>query len=143
MDERLLRTILLLKEKTKNKLMLKTKHADLPLLSYIQNEDLEEFHKDRIQKRKQFGYSPFNVLVKITVTGKKERLAREVDFIKEILKDWKPVVFPAFIRTVRNQLIMHILIRIPKNDWPNSDLLYTLRNFSPSVAVNVDPQTLL
>lgn len=143
MDERLLRTILLLKEKTKRKHLLKTKYLELPLLSYIKEENLEEFHQDRIKKRKQFGYAPYNVLIKITVKGKKERVAAETDFIKKILDKWNPIVFPAFIKTVKNQLIMHTLIRVPKEKWPDEEILYILRNFSPSVSVNVDPDSLL
>jgi primosomal protein N' len=143
MDERLLRTILLLKEKTKRKLIIRTKHAELPLLRFTESENLMDFHQDNVEKRRRYGYAPFKTLIKITVKGKKDGVADEINFIKKRFEKWQPSIFPAFIKIVRNEFIMHALLKIDSDKWPDDELLLYLRNLSPSVSINVDPESLL
>jgi primosomal protein N' (replication factor Y) (superfamily II helicase) len=141
-DERLFRTILIIKEKTKE-IIIQTKYNDLPLLQYIKNFDTNEFHKDRLNKRKQFGYGPYKVLIKITVRGKKETVISEMNELKANLIKWKPTVFPAFIKTVKNQFILHLLLKLPADEWPDDELVAYLQSLPPSFEINVEPYTLL
>lgn len=142
-DERLLRTILLLKEKIIRLLIIKTKHKDLNILKYIEGKSFKDFYLENKEKRKQFGYAPFKVLIKITIKGRKEIVAREMKKMEKDLEKWRPNTFPAFIKTVNNQFIMHLLMRLPINDWPNGELLDYLKSLPPNIIVNVEPESLL
>jgi len=97
------------------------------------------FYKTEIENRKQFQYPPFKLLIKITREGKnKLQVKKEVEAMKKILKDWNPIVYPAFISKVKNTYIWNILLKVDPETWPQS-----LPPLPPAWKINVDPETLL
>ena len=63
--------------------------------------------------------------------------------IEALTKAWNPMVFPAFIKSVLNQHILHALIVVPKETWVDEELLAILRGLPPSVTIEVNPRSLL
>ena len=52
-------------------------------------------------------------------------------------------VFPAFTATVRNNSIIHGLLRLPRGGWQNSELTEKLRELPFGIKIKVDPESLL
>ena len=97
------------------------------------------FYKTEIENRKQFQYPPFKLLIKITREGKnKLQIKKEVEVVKKILKDWNPIVYPAFISKVKNTYIWNILLKVDPETWP-----IPLPPLPPAWKIDVDPETLL
>ena len=63
--------------------------------------------------------------------------------IKERLKDYSVFIFPAFISKIRGKYVVHAVIKMPQQEWPDKKLLEILRALPPSILVNVDPEHLL
>lgn len=142
-DEQLLRTILILKERTEGLLMIRTKYDQLEFLSFIENDDILSFHEHEKMNRKRFGYPPFRTFIRITLRGRKNVIDSQAEMIQSDLEKWRPTIFPAFIKTVNNQFILHILLKLDSGIWPGKELLNHLRELPPWVEVNIDPQSLL
>ncbi len=102
-----------------------------------------DFYKIAIEERKKFNYPPFTTLIKITLEGKKDIIVKEMEIAQNILDPYEVEVFPAFTHTIRRNYVLHGLIRLPTEKWPNEDLNKKLRSLPPSVIVKVDPDTLL
>ncbi len=97
------------------------------------------FYKTEIENRKQFQYPPFKLLIKITREGKnKLQVKKEVEAVKKLLKDWSPIVYPAFISKVKNTYIWNILLKVDPETWP-----IPLPPLPPAWKIDVEPETLL
>ncbi len=140
---------------TKKKVVLQTRSASYPLFDAWQRSTsdkdsapsaLSEFWKQEHELRKALSYSPFGTLIKITVRGSKPSVGAQMKKIEALLAPWKPLVFPAFIKTVRNQHLLHALITLPhdrESGWVNEELLTLLRSLPPSVIIDINPKSML
>jgi primosomal protein N' (replication factor Y) len=103
------------------KVIIQTSHPDHPILNFILNHTQEEFYQTEIADRKQHGYPPFSRLIEITVKHldkKVSRIAAEklTELLKSHLTDLK-ILGPGepMISKLRNQYLMSILIKIPRD----------------------------
>ncbi len=125
------------------KVIIQTRNAQNSLLLAWKENKGDEFWENEMRERKTFSYPPHGTLIKITVKGKKENIGREMKQIERSISKWKPMVFPAFIKTINNQHILHCLLALPEGTWVDEDLLEILSALPPSVRVEVNPRSLL
>jgi primosomal protein N' len=128
---------------TQKSFVVQTRSRDQRLFDYATKGNLMDFYREEIEERKKLKYPPFSTLIKVTVKGPKNRIEQEMTMISEHLKEFEPLVFPAFIDTINNKTIMHALIKLDHGTWVSKDLLAKLLTLPPYVAVNVDPESLL
>ena len=123
-----------------------------PVLQLVKQHDYKQFYKMEIENRKQFFYPPYSRIILLTLKHKDkntvgaaaEKLAL---LLKQDLKNF--IVGPAapVVNRIRNQYLMEILIKLPKE--PGMSLRYkaairnhinfvTGENFFKSVTVIVD-----
>lgn len=101
-----------------------TKH---PVLQMVQQHDYKQFYNMEIENRKQFFYPPYSRIILLTlkhkdknvVTAAADKLTR---LLKQDLKDF--IIGPAapVVNRIRNQYLMEILIKLPKE--PGMSLRY-------------------
>ncbi len=142
-NEKIFSIILKLRSIATKHFLLQTRNADAPVLAQGAKGNIIDFYREEIDSRKRFGFPPFSMFIKISSAGKKDDVLESMEKLKVSLAGWHVDVFPAFIATVKDQYLMHALIKLPRKDWPNYDLLDRLRGLSPSYAVNVDPESIL
>ena len=63
--------------------------------------------------------------------------------LKTLLSPHEVSIFPAFIETKKGKFLMHALLRLKKDEWPDAELQEKLRSLSPSYTIDVDPEHLL
>lgn len=142
-NERLMHVLLDVKARATECLLVQSRNTDHCLIDQALTGDLELFAKDEIRKRKEFGYPPYQRLVKLTISGKKDRVREDVAEVSERLRSFKPRVFPAFIKSTDGDTHMHIMLKIAPTDWPNRELSSILLSLPPSVKIDTTPQSLL
>lgn len=109
--------------------------------SYIRN-DLMNFFREELSLRQKLSYPPYSTFIKISLSGKKDVVSKELDhLIKDVLQT-EAVTFPALIRK-KGQYTMHTLLKIPRTEWPVEKLSHTLALLPPRFTVHVDPESLL
>ncbi len=128
---------------TRKHFLLQTRNPEAPVLAWGVKGNIIDFFRDEIDLRRQFGFPPFCTFIKISYSGKKETVLESMEKLKLLLAGWQIDIFPAFIATVRDEYIMHALIKLKKEEWPQAELVDRLRSLPPSYAVNVDPDTIL
>ena len=131
---------------TKNKVVVQTRNIKNALLVAWKSNNEKEintFWKQESDDRKTFNYPPHGVIIKITVKGKKDVIGNEMKKIEKNITKWKPMVFPAFIKTINNQHILHALITLPKEQWVDEELSDILLSLPQSVRIEVNPRSLL
>ena len=114
------------KEK-QGKVIIQTTNAKHPVLQLVQQHNYKQFYIMEIENRRQFFYPPYSRIILLTlkhkdkniVTAASEKLAA---LLKQDLKDF--IVGPAapVVNRIRNQYLMEILIKLPKE--PGMSLRY-------------------
>ncbi len=142
-EERAMHLIIKIKSIANENFLLQGRNIENKIVEYAVSEDFSNFTKYELEGRETFGYPPFKTLIKITISGKKESVSEEVRKTAEILKEFEPTVFPAFIKTMKDKTIAHILIKIDPKKWPDKSLEQKLLSLPPAYLVKVDPESLL
>jgi primosomal protein N' len=142
-QEKIMYTITRLRGIANRSIFIQTRKSEEKVFDYGLKGNLSDFYRATLDDHKQFLYPPFSTLIKITIEGKKEKIAANMAEIQELLDPREIDVFPAFTATVRGNSIIHGLIKLPQGGWPNSDLVEKLRGLPPNVKVKVDPESLL
>jgi primosomal protein N' len=145
-NEKIWKLLCQLDDITKNKVVVQTRNIKNTLLvAWKSNSEKENknFWKQELEERKTFNYPPHGVVIKITVKGKKDVIAHEMKKIENRVEKWKPMIFPAFIKTINNQHILHALIALPKEHWVDEELSDILLSLPQSIRIEVNPRSLL
>lgn len=139
----------------RGKVMIQATNTKHPVLQLVQQHDYLNFFHTELANRQHFFYPPFSRLVQLTLKHKDKDLTgraaeRLVQSLKQDLKDY--VIGPAapVVNRIRNQYLMEILIKLPKE--PGMSIAYkkVIRNhinlvlsdktYKPvQVVVDVDP----
>jgi len=130
-------------EITKKEILIQTRKPEQKIFNFAIKGNLADFYKDEIKKRKQFNYPPFCVFVKITVIGTADKVAKETEYMKKLLKDYGILTYPPSIKADKGKYIMRGLLRVERNKWPHKEIVEILRSLPPHFSVDVDTESLL
>lgn len=103
------------------KVIIQTSHTDHPVLNFILNHSQEEFYNTEIADRREHAYPPFSRLIEVVVKHIDKKISWEAAHIlAEELKTTLPEVKvfgpgEPMVAKIRNQFLMSILIKIPRN----------------------------
>jgi len=143
MSEKIFNTLLTLRIKTLKNFLIQTRNPEENVFEYVTKGNLLDFYRNEIKQRKKFGYPPFSVLIKITYHGKKHVAIKEMEKLSDILRDYGPSIYPAFVPNARSVYSVNALIKLEGGKWVDENLLEILRALPPSFTVQVDPADLL
>lgn len=109
------------------KVIIQTSNPKHPVLQLVQRHDYKQLYQFEIEKRKEFFYPPFSRLILLTLKHKDKEVVtaaseKLVQLLKQDLKDF--VVGPAapVVNRIRNQYLMEVMIKLPKE--PGMSLRY-------------------
>lgn len=104
-----------------------------PILKMLQDHSYEDFYEFEIQNRKEFFYPPFSRLVKITLKHASKEIvnaaaAKLAQLLHQDLAQY--VVGPAepVIGRIRNQYLMELMIKLPKEHGMSGRYKKVIRN---------------
>jgi len=142
-QEKILYMLIRIRTLTTKNFIVQTRKSDEKVFEYGLKGNMSDFYRGAIAEREKFKYPPFTTLIKLTLEGKKDSIVKEMEEAQNILDPYEVEVFPAFTHTVRGNYVLHGLLRLPTEKWPDIDILQKLRSLSPAIVVKVDPETLL
>lgn len=142
-QEKIMYMLSRLRNMASRSILVQSRKADEKVFDYSLKGNISDFYRMTLSERKQFLYPPYSTLIKITIEGKKEKIATEMSEVQRLLAPREIDIFPAFTATSRGNSIIHGLLKLPEGGWPNSDLIEILRGLPPNVKVKVDPESLL
>lgn len=140
--ERIFSLIATLGNHTKQTLIIDTHNPEHALFSAILRNDLMNFYREELMLRKALSYPPESVFIKISLSGQKDAVLKEIEQIKHIAPEKELVVFPALTRR-KGLYTMHALLKINRTAWPEKELAQKLSLLPPRFIVHVDPESLL
>ena len=127
-----------------------------PILQLVQRHAYKEFYLYEIQNRKQFFYPPYSRIILLTLKHKdKERVIAAAQQLANSLKlDMRQYIVgpaPPMVNRIRNQYLMEILIKLPREGGMGLTYKKVIRNHinlllsersykSVTIVVDVDKQ---
>jgi len=142
-QEKIMHMITRLRSLATRSILLQTRIPTEKVFEYAMKGNLSDFYRSTLEERTTFKYPPFSILIKLSIEGKKDTISNTMAGIQDKLNPYTVELFPAFTSSVRGNSVIHGLIRLEPNAWPDKDLLTKLRALPPSVSVKVSPETLL
>ena len=141
--ERIFYMLLRLRALTERELVIQTRKPEEKTFEFAAKGNITDFVRHAIDERKQFDWPPYSMLIKISIEGRRDAIATEMEKIKAFLAPAEIDIFPSFTAGTRDNSLLHGLVRLQTGTWPNAELLAKLRSLPPSVSINVDPESLL
>ncbi len=107
------------RKNAQGKVLIQTINPKHPVIQYVKNHDYNTFYKNEIANRQSFAYPPFTRLVKLTLKHKDNDLLIAASnklllSLKQDFKNWVVGPAPPVIPRLRNQYLMEIMLKIPK-----------------------------
>jgi len=141
--EKIFRLILQTKNLAKENFLIQTRNPNDDTIALAINGNLAEFYKKEIEDRQILDYPPFSVFIKITTRGSKNFVAKEIENLKTILKDYNPTIFNSVHEKRGAQSAINAVIKIPKEKWVDLNLFSILKSLPHHFEIKVDPDNLL
>lgn len=146
-SERIVHNLIDLAEKTEKYFLIQTRNADSPLLKTVAGGGLMEFFRSELDAREKMSYPPFMTFIKLTISAPKTTAVEILEDLQEKLDEWSPIVFPAFTATVKNEIIMNILLKVENDYWKDTEKSKTLRGIiltlPREVQAQINPESML
>jgi len=115
------------------KVLIQATNVKHPVLLFVQQHDYKEFYRYEILNRQQFFYPPYSRIVLLTLKHKDPTIVaaaaqKLASSLKQDLRDY--IVGPAapVVNRIRNQYLMEILIKLPKEQGMSLKYKKVIRN---------------
>jgi primosomal protein N' (replication factor Y) len=141
MNERIMNTLTAMRISAQKRCMVQTRNADQPVITYGLHGNLIDFYREEIEARRALSYPPFSVLIKITRRGKRDLVEKDMRALERELASEEVITYPSTPH--KGNYVMHALIRVPKDQWVDPDMLTFLRALPPQFIVSVNPREIL
>ncbi|MEX0931315.1 MAG: hypothetical protein WDZ88_01050 [Candidatus Paceibacterota bacterium] len=141
-NERIVSLITTLRTTATEQFLLQTREPDQSCISLGMRGSLLEFLREEYSLRKDFGYPPFTVPIRISVSGKKDSARKNIESIAEALSEYSPKTFPAFVQK-KGVFTMHLILFVPEKEWVIASLSEYLQSLPQDILVTIDPETIL
>jgi primosomal protein N' (replication factor Y) len=142
-QERMMHVLINLRYIAKQTFLIQTRKSSERIFEYGSKGNLGEFFRTELKDRLSFNYPPYSVLIKLSVKGKKEKIANEMMVLKQLLAPKEISIFPAYTTADRSMSYIHGLIKIDRKDWPDMVFINKLKSLPPNIELRINPDNLL
>lgn len=141
--EKIMGTLSELVALTQKFLLVQSRIPDHPLFSYIKSGNLGDFYREEIADRKKWKYPPFSVFIKISLSGDRKEAQDILQNIKNTLPMFESDIFFSPFSDLKGKPISNLLIRIPREKWPDKICIEVLKTLPPQCAVRINPEQVI
>ena len=142
LEEENLALLLRLREVTKGTVFVQARSKETGVFEYARHGSVENFYTDELELRKKFGYPPYTTFIHLTWQGTPPIVAKLEADIKTLLAEYNISLYQNPTST-KDSPIMYGLIRIPREEWPNTKLYAILRALPPTVRIIINPDRIV
>jgi primosomal protein N' len=141
--EKIFHLILSVKSLARERCMVQTREAEKTVIEMALSGNILDFYKMEIEDRKLLEYPPFSVFIKVVIRGPKAFVEKESQFLEKFFEKWNPVVFNSLSERRDSPAARNCVMKIKRNEWPESELLSKIMSLPPYFEIKVDPDNLL
>jgi primosomal protein N' len=142
--EHALHVILGFLERVSSEALLQTRNYDNSVIQAIVNENLFDAVREELAARKQFGYPPEKVLIKISSEIRKAQAKEASEYLESVLKPFDPDLL--IKRAAKaDAVIVQALLKVSPVDWkhPDNELRHVMGLLGPEWKKEVNSDSVL
>lgn len=144
MRERILAVLLHLRQHARRRVVIQTRLADLSLFRHAAQGNLADFYREELAERKESRFPPFGILVRISVAGRtKAEALKKANVAAAALAPHEANVYLGREALGKGLVPAHVMLTLPRENWPDPALVAKLRALSPEHLVEVDSDSIL
>lgn len=133
-EERIFSLLLSVRERAQKTLLIQTRNPKHPTLLKAKDGDIRGFQQHELTQRHAFEFPPYTVFVSVALFGPKSAVTKEVANLSTVLTGYNPALLPTQKGARRGS---EIVLRIPREKWPDHGLLTLLRALPPQWIVTI------
>lgn len=141
--EKIFRLILEIRSIAKENFIVQSRNIDNEALLFAKNGNLIEFYKMESEERAALSYPPYSIFIKITSRGSKSHVNANAIELEKIFGQFNPLIFPSIHEKRGEVAAINLVLKIKEPDWPQIDLVKTLKSLPQHYEIKVDPDNLL
>lgn len=141
--ERIASTLTRLREIAGEELLVQTRKPEAEILHIVISGNFSRFYRSELKARKELGYPPYTVLIKVSITGSQEDIKERMEEAVQMLLPYELVTFSRFLKAPKGHFTLHGFLRVSREEWPDDELLVRLQALPPRYTVTVDPDSIL
>ncbi len=142
-SERVFRTLTELSLIAKKELVIQTRLPEQNLLTYVKNKENISFFEKELETREKLSYPPFSIPITVTFSGKSYKIEEKENYLNKKFNFFNPYFIPSISEKRQGLITNKMLIKIPKNIWPNRKVTESLKSLSPEYKVAIDPPNII
>lgn len=144
MSEHIFRLLLVLREKARDHFLIQTRENS-QIFNLALKGNIGEFVEEELNVRKELNFPPYSIFIKVTFDGNKYEAQEFMSSFDEKLSELKigSVTYPEYATRKGKNIQMSVLISIPKQLWPNEELLNYLEALPPNITIKVEPKSII
>lgn len=145
MRERVLAALLYLRSRAKRRVLLQTRLKGESLYGHAARGTLADFYREELDERREYGFPPFGLLVRATVGGRTpaEAQKRAKEILGGAIPKHEPSIYAGREPLAKGVFPAHALWKLPRDPWPDPEIVRALRSLPLDVAVEVDTDAIL
>ncbi|MBX4189090.1 hypothetical protein KW785_00660 [Candidatus Parcubacteria bacterium] len=143
MNERIFYLVTRLRQLTAESFLVQTRNVGEEILSLAADGNILDFYRAEIKEREELLYPPFSIFVKVSTLGTREALEKKAVYLQSLFKDHKPHFIVENRGTPSGKRMLNMVLRIPRESWPVSEIKDKLLLLSPEFLIKVDPESIL
>jgi primosomal protein N' len=129
-------------EKTECESIIQSRNIGKSILAQAAKGDILDFYRTEMQERKDLGYPPFTLFIKVTTQGPESELESKARFLNKEFKSYSPdFMKERGLKT--GKLNLSMILRVQRGTWPDKELADKLSLLSPDFLIKVDPESIL
>ncbi len=140
-NERVFNLLVRLRTLASKSFLIQMRNVKSHLFDLASRGSLLDFYRLELAERREYGYPPFRLFIKITLEGKREDVLPAMRALERDLAGYEFDTLPGGVRS--GQIISNLILRLKTLDWPDRKLLEILKSLPPRYLVTVDPENLL
>ncbi len=142
-NEKIFHILLSLRNAAQKSFLIQTREESLKIFDDAIRGNLVDFYRDEIEDRKSMNFPPFMTNIKISLEGERGVVTKKMQEVNDFLKPYDFKEYEAWNSKTKSKFVIHSLLSISKESWPDKVLLSKLRELPPAFNVKIDPATLL
>jgi primosomal protein N' (replication factor Y) len=140
--ERIFSLVTKIREMTEKSLIIQTRNIGKDILTQAAKGDILGFYRSEIEDRESFAYPPFSIFIKVSIELTEAGVNKEAFKLKNLFSVWNPEFIKIHGKKT-GQAVLTMIIRRPRDSWPEKDLRDKLSLLGPDFLVKVDPENIL
>lgn len=141
-EEESLNTLLAMRERCSGPVIVQTRSEDTELLDCAAHGSVETFYANELASRETYNYPPYAVFIHLSWQGTEEAVKKMDHVIENEFTPFNITIYGGVPQKV-DGVIKYGLIRVPRDMWPQKEIIKKLRSLPPSIRVMINPDRIV